>query len=234
MRLTTRTLICATLTLELVVAPACGLRQFAAGHREPPELLAFVGRKIAVEQVALPPVVNGPDGILEGVTLDLAFEARYEVLQVVHGSYSEKQVSFRVFDHYGAPAFSKYDPVLLYLVRPPGEGWTHLKYLFSPVFDAPPHGWHGCGGELEDAVQRLRARGVSAVQGVQAVPVGFQPEAVIDLPEEWLPWLQTPSPHIEVRGDKAICKDGARPIDLFTVSGKGATRPAPSGSAGAW
>lgn len=218
--LTRRTLTCAALALAVVAAPACGLRQWIVEHRSPPEVLAFVGRKIALDKMNHPPSEKGSDGSVV-IYLDSVFEARYEVLQVVHGDYRHKQISFQAFDHYGVPAFSKYDVVLLYVVRVPGEGWTHVKYQFSPLFEAPPYGWTGCGGELEDAVERLAARGVSTVRGLRAVPVDFQPEAVIDLPQMDRRWFKIAPPHFEARGDKVVCKDGARLQDLFAVAREG-------------
>jgi hypothetical protein len=78
------------------------------------------------------------------MVLDAEFKARYEVLHLVFGSYTPKEISFTVYDHYGEPAFSQYDTALMFVARSKGK-FYHEKYLFFPVYPTTNGRWASCG-----------------------------------------------------------------------------------------
>jgi hypothetical protein len=79
--------------LELVAPPGANL-------------FAFVGRKIDLRKVNDVPKANV-------LLLDSHFVARYRVLEIVYGNSPGPEVTFDVYDHYGTPAFAKFETALL-------------------------------------------------------------------------------------------------------------------------
>lgn len=167
-------------------------------------LLAFVGRRIEVQPRSDPS------------SMDESFEARYEVLEVVFGEFSGREISFRVWDHYGPPPFTEYEGVLLYLSRDQ-DGWFHQKYLYNPVFRNDLGQWAGCGGHLE-LVAKFHKLEVPS-----AVPMRFRPDAEFNLSSVAPKDLDEvfPPRHYERRGNKAVCRTGASLGDLFDLRRRG-------------
>ena len=104
---------------------------------KPDELLVIVGRKISVVEVELE---AEPGWVL----MDLAFLARYRVLQTVVGDYEADEIEFLVFDHYGRPAFADAEVVLL-PIRRYGDKYEHEKYMYAPLRKIPGR-WTEPGG----------------------------------------------------------------------------------------
>lgn len=121
-------------------------------------LLAFVGRRIEVTRIKEPLPAPEEDGTIV-IQMDSLFEARYEVLEVVFGEYSSREITFRVADHYGLPDFSKYPVVLLYVSRGP-KGWYHQKYVFDRLVRNGQGQWAGATGASLAGLFGARKRGV--------------------------------------------------------------------------
>jgi hypothetical protein len=98
------------------------------------DLIVFVGKRLSV----------APQREASGTSLDLKFEARYRVLQVVFGRYDRPEIAFTVYDHYGPPEFSRYDMALMFVSRHKGKLY-HEKYQFNPVYPTADGRWAGCG-----------------------------------------------------------------------------------------
>lgn len=140
------------------------------------DLLVFVGEKLSVEDVtaqerAAAESEAGPGQVI--VLMDEYYQARYRVLQVVHGRYDSDVIEFDAADHYGEPAFASYDTVLLFVSK--GEhSYHHVKYQYYPVFRTSSGGWAGCApigsGDAEE-----RAGIVTPHR------IDFGPEAYFDL-----------------------------------------------------
>ena len=67
-------------------------------------MLVFIGQKLEVN-----PLYDEKD-IMDG-----KFLAKYRILENICGDYSRDTISFIAYDHYGMPAFSKFENVMLFL-----------------------------------------------------------------------------------------------------------------------
>jgi len=109
------------------------------GQTRKDNLIVFVGKKIEVNYVERPSSVR--DTIIENndtiirvrTSMDSEYLAKYKILQLVHGSYESDTIEFTVFDHYGKPAFSKYQTVLLFVSEHNGKLY-HEKYQYFDLY----------------------------------------------------------------------------------------------------
>jgi hypothetical protein len=92
-------------------------------------LFVFVGEKIEVVEL--------PDR--EGA-FDNAFLAKYKVLDKYYGDYLKDTIEFEVYDHYGEPAFSRHNVVLLFVSFHEGE-FYHEKYQYFDLYRAKNGKW---------------------------------------------------------------------------------------------
>jgi hypothetical protein len=121
----------------------------ASEIREAHQVIAFIGQKVFVrrdEQQELDQeILNGKTGETEIlISLDSRYEARYKILELVTGDYGQEFINFHVYDHYGLPAFSDYETVLLFVHDKGGE-LIHDKYNYYPVYRDAIGGWAHCG-----------------------------------------------------------------------------------------
>ena len=113
--------------------------QNAFGQTRKDSLIVFVGEKIEVNYVERPfrmsdTIIEGNDTIIRvRVVMDSEYLAKYKILQLVHGSYKSDTIEFTVFDHYGKPAFSKYQTVLLFVSDYDGKLY-HEKYQYFDLY----------------------------------------------------------------------------------------------------
>lgn len=105
----------------------------SAQELEEPNLFVFVGEKISVEEFEIE-VEKGR------ILMDAAFRARYKVIKQVYNQLPSDTIEFIAFDHYGEPAFSNYEHVLLYVVKA-DEGYFHEKYQYSPLYKTKDNSW---------------------------------------------------------------------------------------------
>lgn len=102
------------------------------------DFLVFVGQKISVEEFN-PPVCD------QCVLMDEAFHASYRIVQKVYGTYSDADIRFDAFDHYGRPAFADYEHALLFVRKDEDGTWYHEKYQYFAVYETQDGGWAACG-----------------------------------------------------------------------------------------
>lgn len=165
-------------------------------------LFAFVGKKIAVTPKP------SPDD-----SFDAVFEARYQVLQKVYGDYQGDTITFAVYDHYGTPAFERYDHALLFVSKG-SNGWYHEKYQYFDVYLTADGNW--ASPYKERAYADTNQRGA-----VKPVPIVFPSQATYLLNEKtWEEgeveyWF--PAPYYRIEKDKAIPLYGNYVHDLFRL-----------------
>lgn len=121
----------------------------ASETRETPQVITFIGQKVFVrvddEQEGFKEFINVKTGETEAyISLDGRYEARYEILELVTGDYGHEFINFHAYDHYGLPAFSDYETVLLFVHDAGGE-LIHDKYNYYPIYKDAVGGWATCG-----------------------------------------------------------------------------------------
>jgi hypothetical protein len=171
----------------------------------PVNLVAFVGRKIEARYVDPKP---GPP------RFDAEYFLRYEVLQVVFGSYQKKEISFSSYVHVGQPPFLDHEYGLVY-VSEDGERWVQQKYLFQPVYPTADGRWAGCGDPY--------GGGWIHGSGVEAEPTKFKPPVVFDIRNvpEFVREREYPLPLFRYENETAVCLMGNYPDALFRVMKEG-------------
>ena len=129
-----------------------------SSDRETSQILAFVGKKIFLRYALIDrePTIdeNGEEQII--ISLDSRFEARYEILHLVSGDYDGDQIDFVAFDHYGEPAFSDHESILIFVHDTP-EGRFHDKYNFYDVEPTSDGDWASCGDTFTQSDENLAA-----------------------------------------------------------------------------
>jgi hypothetical protein len=171
-------------------------------------LVVFVGKKLDVQ----PFTPELPTG---SVPMDYAFRARYRVLEVLCGDVPTPEVEFEAYDHYGTPAFSRFETVLLFLSHADGRLF-HEKYQYSDVYETSNGSWAGCGDpyKLEPEMHRgaIRAKPVTFKH-----PVTFSIRGLTE--EQIRKWY--PQDFFQRQDSVVVCRAGAPLSDLFAVKRAG-------------
>jgi hypothetical protein len=120
------------------------------GQTRKDSLLVFIGEKIDVKYSPEEKKEFPVDTIIEGndtsyvrpvsVSMDSRYIARYKIIQLINGSYKQDTIEFFVFDHYGEPAFSKYQTVLLFVSYHEGKLY-HEKYQYFDLYLTTDNRW---------------------------------------------------------------------------------------------
>lgn len=97
-----------------------------------PKLFVFVGEKIEFDTLG-----NGISG------MDYAFHAKYKIHEKVYGKYTGDTIEFKIYDHRGIPAFSKFNTVMLYVSTGLYGDWYHEKYQFQEIYQTKDGKWAG-------------------------------------------------------------------------------------------
>lgn len=199
-----------SMTTLFLLATLFGL---ACGEDVSSDLIAFVGQRIEVKSVANTPPPSEPGTIV--IVLDQKFEARYKVLTVLFGTYDQGEIEFTAYDHYGRPAFEKYDTVMLYVSRHDGRLF-HQKYQFHDVYRTADGRWAGCG----DPYQR---EPVIRQGAVRATSIDFRPKVTFDVSGLTQDEVRAryPSQYFTRSGDVVTCVAGAYAEQLFEVKRQG-------------
>ena len=181
----------------------------AGAEVDPGNLIAFVGKRIEVRKIPDPENLD---------RFDEKFEARYRVLSVIFGSYLKREINFTAFDHYGRPAFARYDTVLLYVSSHRGK-FYHEKYQYHAVYPTKDGQWAGCGDPYQNEPSVHRG-------DVQAQPIKFSPEVTFNLSRVNTEEIRQrfPSQYFEFRGIVAVCKAGVYAKELFEIKRRGVLR----------
>jgi hypothetical protein len=115
----------------LIIATLLCLTSF--GQTKKDSLYVFVGKKIEV--VGFKQKLDSNE-----IAFDAAFKAKYEIVQNLFGHYTKDTIEFEAYDHYGKPAFSQYDYVLLFVSNYNGKLY-HEKYQYFDVYKAKNGRW---------------------------------------------------------------------------------------------
>lgn len=178
----------------------------AAFSKEEKGLRVFVGSKISIEPFE-PKYSDVP------IIRDNAFKARYRIVQAIYGNYKTDTIEFEVYDHYGIPAFSTFDNVLLYVSEGKNGKLYHEKYMFSPVYLTKSGKWAG-PYESDDYHHpynkdtRVRPEEIDYVDKVEFSISGLENSQVKE---------NFPAPYFRIEGDKAVSLMGNYVEDLFTL-----------------
>jgi len=165
-------------------------------------LLVFVGQKIGLAEQKAPSCDNC-------IMLDSHYVAEYRILETVHGNYRGNTITFDVYDHYGAPAFSRFDTVLLYVSRRPDGSWVHEKYQFNDLYKGRDGEWYGCGDPYGSAPHPPRTVRAQAVEF--ATPVSYPLDGMSREKIERF----YPAGYFEIRDGRAVCLLGTSVAGLF-------------------
>ena len=163
----------------------------------------FVGEKISLDVV---PQQKG------GLSLDSEYLANYRVISSVRGNYNANNIEFTAFDHYGEPAFSKYQYVLLYVILIDGR-YYHSKYQYSPLYKTKSGKWAGTY-DVSDYKHSYN-KGTA----IKPEKIDFSEPVVIDISsykhkdvEKWFP-----EPYYKINGSKATAVYGNYIEELFLL-----------------
>ena len=173
----------------------------------PSNVYVFVGQKLKVDYEPEP-------YYCDVITMDSRFNAEYKILEQELGHYGKDTIGFTVFDHYGKPAFSKYETVLLF-VSEYCEKLYHEKYQYFDLYKTADGKWASPGDPYKyDGYHRknLVAQNIRFADTVY-FDVSKLSEAAIK--------KQYPAPYYRIEGQKAIPVMGSYIEDLITVKRDG-------------
>jgi hypothetical protein len=138
-------------------------------------LYAFIGKKISViqfdpnensERMEVDSI-TGDTLIFKSWVMDSGFKNKYKLIQNVYNKLEKDTVEFVAYDHYGRPAFEKYDNVLLYLSYNEEKGiYYHQKYIFDPIEKSKKGIWRGLNGESIEKLFTKQKKGYLSARGV--------------------------------------------------------------------
>jgi hypothetical protein len=186
---------------------AAGGRQATAGGSDyGVNLVAFVGRRIEVRYVERKPKPGEWQ-------FDAEYFLRYEVLEVVFGTYTKKEIEFSSYIHTGTTAFKKYEHGLIYVSKDGGR-FVQQKYLFQPVYPTAEGRWAGCGDPY--------AGGMPG-SGVKPESITFKPPVVLQVGniQDFQIEREFPAPMFRRKGQTVVCEMGNYPEALFRVMKEG-------------
>lgn len=172
-------------------------------------LFVFVGEKLEVMEVPPPP--DPPDPGILIIRLDYQYRARYRVIDRICGEFKGDMIEFDAFDHWGYPAFARYETVLLYVSRH-GDRYVHQKYQFNDVYRTRSGEWASCGDPYRREPEVHRG-------DIQAVPLEFEEPllySVAGFTEERIA-ERFPVEYFSREGDYVACRAGATADVLYTV-----------------
>lgn len=193
----------ARIICTILLVALCGFT--ASGQTRKDSLYVFVGKKISVE--GFKPVSDHGE-----VPFNASFKARYVILQQVYGHYDQDSIEFEVYDHYGIPAFSAYDHVLLYVSNVQGT-LIHEKYQYADVYKTRNGRW-ASGYRVGDydhpynQESPVRPERIEFAEEV-SYPVSNLDTAAIN--------QQFPAPYYRIAGGRAIVVMGNYVEELFAL-----------------
>ncbi|WHI48028.1 hypothetical protein [Microbulbifer sp. VAAF005] len=167
------------------------------------QFFSFVGEQIDFYEFQ--PSIDG-----DFVLMDLAFKAKYRVIEKVHGDYASNVISFEAYDHYGTPKFSKYKYVLLFVSEHNGEIY-HEKYQFFDVDKTRSGLWAYCGTPFEYEEYEIEPK---PLENIDFYPVI---EYSTIMYNETFAKREFPGPVFKHRNGEAICRQGVYLDELFRI-----------------
>ena len=196
-----------TRALKPITGATADVRSRAPATGDDSGVNLIIGRRIEVRDVERKPK---PGTWL----LDAEFFLRYEVLQIIFGSYQKKEISFASYVHFGRPPFLDHEYGLMYVSKV-GDRWVQQKYLFQPVYPTADGRWAGCGDPYDG--------GYIHGSGVKAEPIKFKHPVVFDILNvpEFVRERKYPLPLFRYENETAVCLMGNYPDALFRVMKEG-------------
>lgn len=179
-------------------------------ENRPTKVYVFVGEKIEI--VPFEPKTEEGE-----ISMDSAFKAKYRVIQNVFGDYDKDTIEFEIYDHYGAPAFSEFQNVLLFVSEYNGKLY-HEKYQYFDVYKTENGKWASCGDPYRfDEYHR---------KNIQAVSLKFGKPLIFNLNDYNKKFSETvfKRPYFKVTGNEAECLKGAYVDELFNIKKEGVLR----------
>lgn len=164
----------------------------AAPPEQDLEVMAFVGEKVSFENknIYRTREVTLPDGTIEKrkiANFNQRYEARYKVLEWIHGEIDKDIIDFEVYDHYGHPILPNFKTPMIFLVNYEGK-WIQSKYNNYFLARTTDGDWATCGNPSRH--ERTKNQGERYLQ-----PLAFVREIK------------------NINGE--ICKSGTRAKDIF-------------------
>lgn len=194
-------------SIRITLEPEVCLPYTPCNDTTPARFFAFVGEKIRVKGVQ-------PVYYCNVYPMDSEFEAEYRILQEVYGDYEADTMRFKVFDHYGAPVFSQYSHVLLFVSEYCGRLYQE-KYQYFELFPTADGRWASPGDPYRyDNYHR---------KDLKARSIAFADSVFYDLSPFNRAYIEKhfPEPYFRIEGQKAIPLMGAYIDDLITVKREG-------------
>lgn len=186
------------------------------GQTRKDSLLVFIGEKIEVkyspQESSSDTIINGKDTITVSMSMDKMYIAKYKILQLINGSYTQDTIEFFVFDHYGEPAFSRYTTVLLFVSNSKGKLY-HQKYQYFDLYLTTENKWaspYSSGDYNHPFKDKIT---------VKPEKIYFKEEISFPIDNLSSEKIQTwfPKPYYEIKNGKAIAIYGNHVDDLFKL-----------------
>ncbi len=187
------------------------------GQTKKDSLLVFVGQKISV--ISSPEVIPNDTIIQDGDTLisvttgmDSRFLCRYKILNILNGYYKLDTISFYAYDHYGIPAFSEFNTVLLF-VTPNNNKYYHQKYQYFDVYLADNGYWASlyAAGDYNHPFKNEISVKPELIKFKEEVSYPIDKLSNDDI-QQWYP-----KPYYKIEKGKAIAVYGNYIEDLFRL-----------------
>ncbi len=144
------------------------------------------------------------------ITMDLLYEASYQIEDILYGEYEHKKITFKLADHYGEPDFAEFKMALLF-IHITKDGNYLSKYMGFPLFNTVDGDRAMCGIPYKDAEEHIES-------------IIFKKDVVfadmsIYSSEYFLRYYD--ERYYEVKNNKIVCKAGIRQKKLFEYIKKG-------------
>lgn len=183
---------------------------------EKDSLYVFVGEKIKMEEIPFA-IDTFPDGKIV-VPMDAAFNCEYKIIENIYGNYTSDTIRFKAYDHYGVPAFSEYENVMLFVSLESDGELYHLKYQFFDLYKtkdgkwASPYIGYGCyDPDIKDEID------------IKPVRIKFDPSVSFDISrfENSDIKYYYPDKYFSIKNGKAYPKYGNYIPELFELKKRG-------------
>ncbi len=195
-------------TIIQVKKPKVNPKDFIKNYNgENNKLFVFVGQKISVDN--LPHKEGSMDG---------GFKATYLILQKVFGTFLQDTIEFVAYDHYGIPAFSNYDNVLLFVSADSGL-YYHQKYMYNDVYLTKDGKWAGTYAKEDFGHEYNKKTKIKPVIIDFAKEVSY-PTKIIRADSQVITF-KYPKPYFKTIGEKSIAVYGNYVDELFILKRDG-------------
>ena len=161
-----------------------------------PRHYVFIGEKIRVEPTEQPYYCNR-------ISMDSKYRAEYKILANAYGRFPHDTIRFSAYDHYGTPAFSRPQVVLLFVSEYCQE-LIHQKYQYCPLYKTVDDKWAAPYAALDYA-------NLPAKSGIKPRPLTFREPVITEISSSADPaWVARtfPAPYYRVENNRAIAVYG--------------------------